>query len=423
MAVSGKRILATKSFADDDIHLAPFQSIASSAFGDKGHSKISNFAVERIELTPESPAALGQTVRFEPGIHLSILGKAPIRVIFSALATAGGGQTVRYIEHLGVWAFQRIRVRFGSQGDLQTILPIEEFTTAIMTRSTNDREAWDTQVLGGLTVGERETLAASPVEVLMDFSWFWAVDPSKYLIAEGLDRSLSIDCEMETAARLTQTSNGAAPGTIGTITSMIMDQFNYVVSDAELTTHIDRTLDNVSQEVLIHERVVTPVPFNADGAATVFTLPLDNVRGNTEALIVVVRRNDDILGNSATNNHSNFRFMNFIGPIQDSQLVIYERQTNLLNRYERNIHWAGRAFEGAAGANGLNNIYSFVHSLEPRDQLNSSGHWQFSAFGRPTCLLEFPAAPAVGAYTAFFISHGKNIIEHHEGKIQKPLTK
>ena len=63
------------------------------------------------------------------------------------------------------------------------------------------------------------------------------------------------------------------------------------------------------------------------------------------------------------------------------------------------------------------------NSWEPGDQMNSQGHWQFSAFGKATLRIQFLAAPAAGAHTAFVISLGKNIIEQHEGKIQKPLTK
>jgi hypothetical protein len=386
--------------------------ISDSYFWYHGYSTIKNHFLVRKDIQPEqSSVALGGKTIFKIP---NIADKAgPVQLMWTQSNVTSDGTYTRYNDFLGFIAWEKIELIY-STGEIYVLYPEDCFKKYRQIQGIEQRDAQAEIIAGDKTPTQRDALALTDQELIVDLPFPHARATSRWLEIMQLAHEPRVEITWKKQEDIIETD--------GTAASVLQDNDAAVaISNPTLRVtyvHLDgderdaNTARTESEDGIIRlfsdfriENVIIP-----SGTTGEYTIKINNFRTSTKLFAFMLRLNSDVTTNYANDWFGNLQSIEW-WQLEGADGKIIEPIEDRYNRfYLHPMYHAGPAGE-----------YLYEHSwaLAPDDFLNATGSYNLGNTTNATLRISFGSDTTDEDILCTMIAEEYNTHQHVRGDLLK----
>lgn len=265
--------------------------LTNSAFLPEKHIAFSELIRQKLSIEKDNVKSGGELV-FQFEKESTLLEDVDLLVTPSALAVAGGGTFIRYVDYLAPAVIKEITWKYG--GNTIKSYTGDEIFESILRLEDEKRFNVDKLLLGNLTSASRNSYALNPTPIRIPIPSVWKDLLCHSAITCGLANKLQLSIRFQDVGLLIQT-DGTKPSSV-TFSDVHLD-YQVIHTTGHLRSEIvSETLSPDGVSYLIDDQQVFnyDIEPNALGVGTKKTISLDDFDGPIRSMTVLIRTFDQL---------------------------------------------------------------------------------------------------------------------------------
>lgn len=380
------------------------ENIGNSIYFYRGYKTGRNAYIELKSLSPvDKDVTYGATTEFRIPLYFDKLGPLSLAWDQDPLTTTGGTFR-RFCDWFPLALIEKIEMIYNSNV-VHTHYPQKKYIRINKFLNTEQRDAEATLLAGNLSTAQRNTLAAAAQEIIYDIPFQTALAPDRYLEIRSLADSPVIRITWRRLENVVQT-DGTVPVSAVKNLRLIMNAIHLEAAERDvqiLTTEKDNGIVRLVEESKVntrHPSNIVPADLWGGGGAPLGThrVELKNYRTDIRCIFFWIRKRANYdppnlaknlwyetseLSNAGVDWIKRFRLITG----SDEEITPWiTAKYNLFVQHHQH-------FFAPPGTR----IYCLTWSLNPMDELNAHGSYNFNAIQDPMLELEFNNFGAGGA--------------------------